>query len=513
MFGWRTLAAEIALAKTMRKYDVCRVISFHNTIKAGREFSQELPNVIKWMPARTRPEGEIWAEHVSGEMSTGHRDRMLLRLSNLETNERGLLCSARCLGEGVDVPTLDGVAFIDPRRSVIDIIQCVGRAIRKAPDKKVGTIVLPVFLTEDDDPETVLNDSTFQDVWRVLKALAAQDETLREELDELRVRSRARRKLPPRRPPKIRLEVPVARVGVQFIEAFNVRLVEQTTAAWEFYFGLLESFVERESHASVPAQLRVDGYRLGSWVTTQRTLFRRGTLEPERRARLQAVPGWTWTPQDDAWDEGFAKLESFVKRNGHGRVPQQWREDDYRLGEWVINQRAQFQRGTLDPERRAQLEAVPGWTWDTREALWEEGFAKLESFVKRDGHARVPAQWREDDYQLGAWVNTQRTRFVQRTLEPERRAQLEAVPGWTWDVREALWEEGFAKLESFVEREGQARVPRKYRDAGGYRLGDWVITQRHVFQQGTLEPSDVLDSTPFRVDMGQARAGRCGESW
>ena len=280
MFGWRTLAAEIALAKTMRKYDVCRVISFHNTIKAGREFSQELPNVIKWMPARTRPEGEIWAEHVSGEMSTGHRDRMLLRLSNLETNERGLLCSARCLGEGVDVPTLDGVAFIDPRRSVIDIIQCVGRAIRKAPDKKVGTIVLPVFLTEDDDPETVLNDSTFQDVWRVLKALAAQDETLREELDELRVRSRARRKLPPRRPPKIRLEVPVARVGVQFIEAFNVRLVEQTTAAWEFYFGLLESFVERESHASVPAQLRVDGYRLGSWVTTQRTLSVGGRSSP-----------------------------------------------------------------------------------------------------------------------------------------------------------------------------------------------------------------------------------------
>ena len=187
-----------------------------------------------------------------------------------------------------------------------------------------------------------------------------------------------------------------------------------------------------------------------------------------------------------------------MKRNGHGRVPQQWREDDYRLGEWVINQRAQFQRGTLDPERRAQLEAVPGWTWDTREALWEEGFAKLESFVKRDGHARVPAQWREDDYQLGAWVNTQRTRFVQRTLEPERRAQLEAVPGWTWDVREALWEEGFAKLESFVEREGQARVPRKHRDAGGYRLGDWVITQRHVFQQGTLEPERCarLDAVP-----------------
>ena len=75
-------------------------------------------------------------------MSSGHRDRVLLRFRNLEPDEIGLLSNARCLAEGVDVPTLDGVAFIDPRRSTTDIIQAVGRAIRKAPDKTLGTIAL-----------------------------------------------------------------------------------------------------------------------------------------------------------------------------------------------------------------------------------------------------------------------------------------------------------------------------------------------------------------------------------
>ena len=67
--------------------------------------------------------------------------------------ERGILANARCLSEGVDVPTLDGVAFIDPRRSQVDVVQAVGRAIRKADDKTIGTIVIPVFVDENTIPK------------------------------------------------------------------------------------------------------------------------------------------------------------------------------------------------------------------------------------------------------------------------------------------------------------------------------------------------------------------------
>jgi predicted helicase len=184
----RTLAGQIGLAKTMRKYDLRRTISFHSRVKAAREFSAEMPGVIGWMPTRARPGGTLWSNHVSGTMTSGGRDRLLLSFRDLAPNERGLLSNARCLGEGVDVPSIDGVAFIDPRRSTIDIVQALGRAIRKSRDKKVGTIVLPVFLSADEDPDQVLDESSFKHVWDVLKALRAHDEALGEELDELRRR-------------------------------------------------------------------------------------------------------------------------------------------------------------------------------------------------------------------------------------------------------------------------------------------------------------------------------------
>ena len=123
----------------------------------------------------------------------------------------------------------------------------MGRAIRLAEDKKVGTIVIPVFIEAGDDPDAALDASAFKPVWDVIRALRAHDDELGEQLDELR-RELGRRTKQLRMPAKIHLDLP-ARIGTDFVDAFNVHLVDQTTASWEFWFGLLQRFVEREGHA------------------------------------------------------------------------------------------------------------------------------------------------------------------------------------------------------------------------------------------------------------------------
>ena len=344
----RTLAGQIGLAKAMRRYDLHRTITFHSRVKRAREFANSLPEVIAWMPARQRPNGQLWSDYASGEMPAGKRHALLQHLGRLNHGERGLLANARCLTEGIDVPTLDGVAFIDPRRSEVDIVQAVGRAIRLAPDKTVGTIVIPVFIDTDEDPEIALEDSAFKPVWDVIKALRSHDDELGEQLDELR-RQLGRRGRQPRLPGKIHFDLP-ARVGVDFARAFDVRLVEQTTASWEFWFGLLERFVELNGDARVPHAYTVDGYRLGLWVITQR--HRRSRLDADRQRRLQDLPGWTWDPYADQWEEGFSRLLHYVERHGDARVPRSYTVDGYRLGTWVTVQRRDYSNGTLDADRK-----------------------------------------------------------------------------------------------------------------------------------------------------------------
>jgi superfamily II DNA or RNA helicase len=482
----RSLAGQIGLAKTMHKYDLERIVSFHSRVAAARRFADELPAVIDWLPRSSRPSGSLWAEHVSGTMSSGVRDARLRQLRMVGKGERGLLSNARCLGEGVDVPTLDGVAFIDPRRSTIDIIQALGRAIRKAPDKKVGTIVIPVFVDEGAHPEEALASSAFKHVWDVLKALRAHDEQLAEELDELRRRLGALR-APPKRPQKIELDVSGAKVGDEFAKAFDARLVKQTTAPWEFYFGLLERFVEQEGHARVPENRRENGSNLGGWVRRQRRASREGSLDPARRTRLEALPGWAWNTWEADWEEGIAHLERFVGREGHARVPIGFTDGDFKVGRWVAGQRQASRRGQLDPVRRARLEGLPGWVWNAQDAAWEDAFAHLERFVEREGHARVPNRHIDDGFKLGGWVTGQRHAFRRGKLDPTRRTRLEALPSWVWRAWEASWEDAFAHLERFVEREGHARVPGD-RKENGFELGAWVTAQRQASNRGTLDP-------------------------
>jgi predicted helicase len=182
----RSLAAKIGLIKAIKDYDLNRVISFHSRVKGAQDFSVELSNIVGLVEESHRPQGSIWTDFVSGEMNAGDRTAKIKKLKDLGSADRGLLTNARCLSEGVDVPALDGVAFIDPKGSQVDIIQAVGRAIRKSDGKDKGTIVIPVFIEDGDDPEEQIEASNFKPVWDVLKALRAHDGVLADTLDQYR---------------------------------------------------------------------------------------------------------------------------------------------------------------------------------------------------------------------------------------------------------------------------------------------------------------------------------------
>ena len=486
----RSLAGQIGLAKAMRRYHLRRTISFHSRVSAARQFANSMPQLIDWMPARQRPKGQIWSHYASGEMSAGDRSRLLDHLRYLDSDKRGLLANARCLGEGIDVPALDGVAFIDPRRSEVDIVQAVGRAIRLAEAKTVGTIVIPVFIEAGDNPDAALDASAFKPVWDVIRALRAHDDELGEQLDELR-RELGRGKQRLRTPSKIHFDLP-ARIGADFANAFDVHLVNQTTASWEFWYGLLERFAKREDDTRVPPFHVENGYNLGQWVIAQRAANAKGRLASDRVARLEAIRGWTWDARETNWEQGFSSLCRYVEREGDARVPGQFVEDGYNLGQWIGNQRTHYKNGKVASDRVARLEAVRGWTWNAREVNWEEGFSCLCRFVEREGDARVPTDHLDEDgYRLGQWVANQRAFNAKGRLASDRVARLEAIRGWTWDSLADRWEKGFSHLCRFAEREGHLLVPALYVE-DDYNLGKWVVKQRTNYKNGKLDGDRAL---------------------
>ena len=137
---------------------------------------------------------------------------------------------------------------------------------------------------------------------------------------------------------------------------------------------------------------------------------------------------------DSMWEEGFKHMEEFVRANGNAMVPAVHEcADGFDLGRWAERQRT-F-RNSLDADRKARLEALKGWIWDIRDHLaWEEGFEHLEEFVAAESDASVPYKHiTPDGFDLWRWV--ERQRIARNTMDPVRKIRLEAVQGWTWQVK------------------------------------------------------------------------------
>lgn len=127
----------------------------------------------------------VQAQHVDGTMNATQRGELLDWLKAApEEDQYGrpvarVLTNARCLSEGVDVPSLDAVLFLSPRKSQVDVVQAVGRVMRRSEGKRLGYIVLPIAIPAGVPPEEALNDNArYKVVWQVLQALRAHDERL-----------------------------------------------------------------------------------------------------------------------------------------------------------------------------------------------------------------------------------------------------------------------------------------------------------------------------------------------
>ena len=146
-----------------------------------------IESAIERLPEDQRPSNfKCETEHVDGQTNALNRKKRIEWLKGDTGDVCRILSNARCLSEGIDVPALDAVLFMTPRNSHVDIVQAVGRVMRKAPDKTYGYIVLPIAIPAGTDPADALNDNKrFASVWNVLRALRSHDDRLNAEINRI----------------------------------------------------------------------------------------------------------------------------------------------------------------------------------------------------------------------------------------------------------------------------------------------------------------------------------------
>jgi predicted helicase len=164
-----------------------RAIAFSRTIKDSQRLSEQFENVVNDYLDSDKGYS-VNVRHVDGGMNALQKNEALdwLASDDIPEDSARILSNVRFLTEGIDVPNLDAIVFLSPRKSQVDIVQAVGRIIRKSEGKEYGYIILPIVVPAGETPETILdNNKSYDVVWQVLNALRSVDERFEATINKL----------------------------------------------------------------------------------------------------------------------------------------------------------------------------------------------------------------------------------------------------------------------------------------------------------------------------------------
>ncbi len=164
-----------------------RAINFCKSIQTSKNIKDSFETIMECYDEELKKKSfknlKISIDHIDGTMNCKDRLEKLEELNEFQPNTCKVLSNAKCLSEGVDVPALDSIVFFDGKSAMVDIIQAVGRVMRKAKCKKRGYIILPIALEESEieNLDEAVNNTNFKNIWKVIKALRSHDPSLVDE--------------------------------------------------------------------------------------------------------------------------------------------------------------------------------------------------------------------------------------------------------------------------------------------------------------------------------------------
>lgn len=482
-----------------------RVLTFHSRVVHARQLAG-------FLDGQTVGELTVHGEHLEARHGAHRRAAALGRLAEPGPGTAAVLASARILTEGVDVPAVDTVVFAEPRTSAVDIVQAVGRAMRLAPGKERGRVVLAVTAGGADvDEDTELSGTAWRHVWITLRALASMDP---------RFAQRLQSRLTPgnlhagaHNGPGLTVTLPT---DID-LTRWTLRALDRTGGSWRHRYDLLAVHARETGAARPGSSVRRDGIALGHWVAQQRTRHRQGVLEPDRAEALERLPGWAWCARDTAWWRAAAvgeRLRGTSLRPASGedweRLQQTrgWHAADGHeprlafgdLAEFVVDTCARRRRGELPGHLAAAAERLPGWRWDHVDATDAAMVDALAEYGAWKKDLNPPHDYCHDgNLPLGAWLTAIRRRQVTGRLAVPLQLELQAIGRWDWqplrwERGETSWRLGYLALRQFVDREQQARIPYNHVERlpdHELNLSRWCVVQRQQHRQGQLAPERI----------------------
>ncbi|MGW6396198.1 Helicase associated domain protein [Streptomyces sp. NPDC055103] len=511
----RLEALTAAVLKTAAIHQLDRVMTFHHRVADARAFAQASPEASRqlWAADPVVYPRRVWSGWLHGGHGMGHRRQVLAEFArgwdaDGVVAERCVLSSARVLAEGVDIPEVDAVVFADPRESIVDTVQTVGRALRQSPrGNKVASLIVPVFLSPDEQSEDWLASGAYLPLVKVLAALAAHDTDVVDRLAAWPGGGAAG---------AARLEGPLLfatdRHPADIAEFVRLRVINLERRGWLRGWSAARRFHTTHGHLAVPFHAKDGAFPVGHWIADQRKAYNTRRLAAVRIEALERL-GMVWSHPDHAFTTGLQVARAYHAVHGHLTAEQSAVVDGFPIGVWLANRRREARLavgapGALSETRKAALAQVdPCWcpAWPLP---WQRRYALLKQHLTAGGSVDIAPGHMVAGEDIGGWAARQRTDWD--ILHEEQRRLLTGLGvtptgGGPRSTPRVTHDKTFARklaaAAAYAQREGHLNVPRTHVeiiDGSETKLGIWISNQRS--RRARLHPQriEALDQLGMR---------------
>lgn len=476
----RWVASQIAVTRAIEETGASKLITFHSRVQQAKDYASRTPRGI----TQFLPHFEVG--HVNGAQPVTDRKDVL---SGFRGDGKMLVTNARCLTEGVDLPAVDAVVFNNPRRSKVDIVQAVGRAMRKPPDskKELGYIVIPVLIEkhQTEDLEQACQGTDWEDLVAVVSALRDHDAHLEEIIRGAQESAGRGEVFDPRVFAEKISIIGGPTISLDIIQKHvSAVILERLGQTWDYRYGQVEAYCNKHGNCSVPWNYSEDP-GLYTWLTRQRTARTHGDLSRDRIERLTKL-GFEWDPFEAAFEEFCRDLEAHKKKYGTSNVST--RSSTHKsLGQRLARLRALHRDKQLPEARVRRLESL-GVVLDPYQENFEQRYAELSAFKEEHKHCNVPSNYPKNP-KLGNWLSNLKSRRKKQPLNEEHEKRLTEI-GVVWDRKEALWQQRLAELTDHKRIYRTLDVPTIFPE--NQPLADWLSDIRSRINRGSFKNKEKI---------------------
>lgn len=477
------LANNYALEHVMQKYNANHGLTFHSRVKLAQEFANRHGQLF--------PNTKTFS--VSGEQPTSYRNLVLEEFKN---SEKAIVSNARCLTEGVDVPTIDLVYFCDPKNSKVDIVQAVGRALRKKEGKKLGLIVVPIYHSKKDQVENSISSGSFKNLLQVIRSLCDQDERLQDEINFIAF-GKGKRK-------SNKIDI----ISSSFLEeqdkiileGFEEKLrnslfdqiIEKSSNNWDLWFLNLKNYLENNNQ-EYPS--KKDDKDLYNWIANQRNRKKNGTLKNEELRKLHSID-FVWSIVEWKWDRMYSQFQEYAKVNV---FPPCQGIDDEELVKWHKYQTNCIKENKIisKEQKRRFLLINNRFEGPSSRKKWFEPYNELVKF-RQENQNSWPQYNRDNpkslESELNVFCQSIRKRFREGVLENYWFEKMLTI-GFNFEGKTDHWTDYWKTIKELLESRKSVSV-----NEIGENAYSWIIRHKKKYDNGELNEYELKKIEELNLD-------------